>query len=303
MKYVSYKIDLETKQKIENFYLDYKMPNDGDYICFFAKVDNLTITIYESKKGYKVVFTGKNALYEAKIFNPDAEISESKSERKIDFIDLNNQCGSDEVGFGDFFGPLVVVGVYFDSSLTKKLDSIKDSKKLTDEFILSFVPTIIKNVTFSKLTVHNEKYNSLIKKGYNMNQIKAMLHNRVLLNLQKRKPDCKTFYIDQFCDEKLYYNYLKNEKEIVRNITFKTKGESYYPSVALASMIARYCFLQEMDVLSKKYNMNFPKGASKTVDEFATIFIQKYSLEELKKVCKTNFTNFSKLGAVEKPKK
>lgn len=295
MKYVSYKIDLETKQKIENFYLDYKMPNDGDYICFFAKVDNLTITIYESKKGYKVVFTGKNALYEAKIFNPDAEISESKSERKIDFIDLNNQCGSDEVGFGDFFGPLVVVGVYFDSSLTKKLDSIKDSKKLTDEFILSFVPTIIKNVTFSKLTVHNEKYNSLIKKGYNMNQIKAMLHNRVLLNLQKRKPDCKTFYIDQFCDEKLYYNYLKNEKEIVRNITFKTKGESYYPSVALASMIARYCFLQEMDVLSKKYNMNFPRGASKTVDEFATIFIQKYSLEELKKVCKTNFTNFSKL--------
>ena len=189
----------------------------------------------------------------------------------------------------------MVVGVYFDSSLTKKLDSIKDSKKLTDEFILSFVPTIIKNVTFSKLTVHNEKYNSLIKKGYNMNQIKAMLHNRVLLNLQKRKPDCKTFYIDQFCDEKLYYNYLKNEKEIVRNITFKTKGESYYPSVALASMIARYCFLQEMDVLSKKYNMNFPKGASKTVDEFATVFIQKYSLEELKKVCKTNFTNFSKL--------
>ena len=295
MKYVSYKIDLETKQKIENFYDDYKVPNDGDYICFFAKVDNLTITIYESKKGYKVVFTGKNDLYEAKIFNPNAEISESKSERKIDFIDLNNQCGSDEVGFGDFFGPLVVVGVYFDSSLTKKLDSIKDSKKLTDEFILSFVPTIIKNVTFSKLTVHNEKYNSLIKKGYNMNQIKAMLHNRVLLNLQKRKPDCKTFYIDQFCDEKLYYNYLKNEKEIVRNITFKTKGESYYPSVALASMIARYCFLQEMDVLSKKYNMNFPKGASKTVDEFATVFIQKYSLEELKKVCKTNFTNFSKL--------
>ena len=295
MKYVSYKIDLETKQKIENFYDDYKVPNDGDYICFFAKVDNLAITIYESKKGYKVVFTGKNALYEAKIFNPDAEISESKSERKIEFIDLNNQCGPDEVGFGDFFGPLVVVGVYFDSSLTKKLDSIKDSKKLTDEFILSFVPTIIKNVTFSKLTVHNEKYNSLIKKGYNMNQIKAMLHNRVLLNLQKRKPDCKTFYIDQFCDEKLYYKYLKNEKEIVRNITFKTKGESYYPSVALASMIARYCFLQEMDVLSKKYNMNFPKGASKTVDEFATVFIQKYSLEELKKVCKINFTNFSKL--------
>ena len=50
-----------------------------------------------------------------------------------------------------------------------------------------------------------------------------------------------------------------------------------------------------MDVLSKKYNMNFPKGASKTVDEFATVFIKKYSLEELKKVCKTNFTNFSKL--------
>lgn len=295
MEIVSYKIDEETKNKIINFYLDHQELNKGEYIIFFARIDNLTITIYESKKGYKVVFSGENALYEAKIFNPEAKINETIKQEEISFITYHNQCGSDEVGFGDFFGPLIVVAVYFDASLKTTLSSIKDSKKLTDKYILSFVPTILKKVTFSKLTVSDQKYNQLISKGYNMNKIKALLHNKALFNLKQKKPQCTSFFIDQFCEKELYFSYLEKEKEVVKKVTFKTKGESYYPSVALASMIARYCFLKEMENLNKKYNLEFPKGAGKRVDEFAKEFIKKYSVEELKKVCKTNFSNYKRL--------
>ena len=61
MNYVSFAIDTELKNKIENFYRDYQLENTGDYVSFFAKVDNTTITIYTSKKGHKVIFAGSIA--------------------------------------------------------------------------------------------------------------------------------------------------------------------------------------------------------------------------------------------------
>lgn len=294
MENVSFKITEEEKNKIISFYNDYQIENNGMYIVFFAKYETITITIYQSKKGYKVVFNGKNALKEAQIFNKNAEIIIPKETKQIEYETFESQIGSDEVGFGDFFGPLIVVAAYFDKD-NQEIEFIKDSKKLTDSFIMQYVPTIINKVKFSKLTVHNEKYNSLINKGYNMNQIKAILHNTALVNLSKKIPTCKNFFIDQFCNESTYFSYIIDQKERLFDIKFSTKGEQHFPSVALASMIARYCFLLEMDNLSKKYNMTFPKGANITTDAFAQEFIKKYSLEELKKVCKTNFSNYQNL--------
>lgn len=291
MDYVSYKIDEELKNKIIDFYQDYQLENNSQYIIFFAKQENVTITIYESKKGYKVVFAGDNALYEAKIFNPDACVLERKEEEPTIFIDFNAQIGSDEVGFGDFFGPLVVVACYIDGTYEEIISKIDDSKKLDNKYILSFIPQVIDKLIFSKLTVHNEKYNQLISQGYNMNSIKAILHNQALVNLSE-KVKYNHAYIDKFCEEKTYYAYLATQKKVLHNITFKTKAESSYPSVALASMIARYCFLKEMEVLNEKYSFTFPKGASKVVDSCIEVFVKEHSLEDLNKVCKKNFINY-----------
>ena len=79
------------------------------------------------------------------------------------------------------------------------------------------------------------------------------------------------------------------------NITFKTKAESMYPSVALASMIARYCFLKEMEVLNNKYQMEFPKGAGIQADKFVQDFIKVHGIDELRKVAKLNFANYKNL--------
>ena len=300
MENVSFRISEELKDKIMDFYQEYKIDNNGEYIIFFAKYEKITITIFESKKGYKVLFSGEGSLSEAKIFNEDAEIT-IKEKKEISFETFEPQIGSDEVGFGDFFGPLIVVAAYFDGNQSK-LDKIKDSKKLTDQFILEFVPTILKDTIFSKLTVHNDKYNQLINKGYNMNQIKAVLHNYCLVNLHKKMPYVQNVYVDKFCDEKLYYQYLSQSKEVEKHIVFKEKGETYFPSVALASCIARYLFLKEIATLNEKYKVKIPLGASAEVDKFAIEFIKKYGENEFLKICKSNFKNYQKIKEQEQEK-
>ena len=59
--------------------------------------------------------------------------------------------GSDEVGTGDYFGPIVVTATYVDKSNIDFLLElgVKDSKKMSDEQILSIVPKILKNFTCS----------------------------------------------------------------------------------------------------------------------------------------------------------
>ena len=86
----------------------------------------------------------------------------------------------------------------------------------------------------------------------------------------------------------------KNEIK-VDNITFKTKGESSYPSVAVASVMARYAFLLEKQKLEAKYKMKIPFGASTKADEFSKKFIEKYGLKEFDKICKKNFANYKEV--------
>ena len=50
-----------------------------------------------------------------------------------------------------------------------------------------------------------------------------------------------------------------------------------------------------MDLLSKKYGMEIPYGASKKVTEFAKKFVNKYGFDELDKVVKKNFANYKEL--------
>lgn len=293
---ISIKLPEDKINQFIDFYSDYKEENNGEYIVFFAKYNKITITLYESKKGYTATFVGSNALYEASIWDANAKPIEIKAREKAEWLCLDNQIGSDEVGVGDFLLPMIVV-----AALVRKEDiqtlidlGIHDSKKMKDEVILSLGPTLIKNFKVSKLTLTNEKYNEMIAKGENLNSLKAKMHNQALKNLKNKYPVVTNIFIDEFAKEETYYKYLKNDDPI-KGITFKTKGESYYPCIALASVLARYSFLLEKRKLEDKYGVEIPLGAGKKVDEFAKEFVSKHSLEEIKKLAKINFANYSKL--------
>ena len=300
-KIITLTVDSTLVEQIKNHYSSFEVEAKGEYVSFMAKVSGTIITIYSSKKErIKVVFSGDNAYLEAKKWDETIEEpKESKSvKEKAGWICLDDQIGSDEVGVGDFLGPMIVVAAYVSKKDIPVLKEygIQDSKKMTDKRILEVGDFLAKHFKFSKLTLSNQKYNEMLDKGENLNSMKAKMHNRALLNMKKKYEKVSNVFVDQFVQEETYYKYLNDEnEEQVKDIYFKTKGESYFPSVALASVIARYSYLKEMELLSKKYKMEFPFGASKKVTDFAKKFLKKYGEKELYKIAKKNFANYNEV--------
>lgn len=297
---ISFKLTTIQKDKLISKYIQYEIENSNEYIIFFAKFNNLVLTIYEDKnKNYKGTISGTNE----NIFLLENDLIEEYKKPKINevshgFINESNQIGSDEVGFGDFFGPIVVAATYVNNetlNLIKKY-KINDSKKISDEKILEIVPRIINKIDYSILCVDNLKLTELTdEKKYNLNQIKSILHCTVLNNVYKKHNDVDYVFIDKFNEIEKYYEYTKNEPNKIENITFEIHGEEKFPSVALSSWIARYYFLLKIKEISTKYNIDIPLGASKKVDIFAQEFKDKFGIDELNKIVKTNFKNYKNL--------
>ena len=139
---VTIQVNQETRDKIINFYASIQKENKGQYILFFGQNKDLTITVYSSKKedSFKVFFIGELALSEAHRWDKDAkptEPKENKAPTKACWEVLDNQIGSDEVGTGDFFGPICVCAAYIKAKDIKRLRElgIDDSKRLSDERI------------------------------------------------------------------------------------------------------------------------------------------------------------------------
>ena len=301
---ITIKVTKNNLESLEKTYFNYIVERNIGYILFVAKTDKNIITAYDNKKGnnFKVTIQGENTLELAeKWSNSPATLPKKTKEYAVPivYLDVDEQIGSDEVGTGDFFGPIVVCACYANHDTMKVIEDYKitDSKKMSDQKILQVVPSILKKVHFTCKIFSDEKYNMAIKRGYNMNQIKALAHNYVLDKLHKRCPYVKNIYVDQFTPETKYYEYLSSlsPENVQKNIVFREKGELCFPSVALASNIARYTFLQCMDELSKKYGVKIPLGAGKEVNEFAKKFVKKFGAEEFNKIVKQNFKNYSEV--------
>ncbi len=300
-EFVTISVDLTKLEIIREYYSSSLVTATGEYVDFQAKVNDVTITAYLSKKETKkITFVGEGALNEARIWDIDAKPYEEEQLEKAKpaWMYFDDQIGSDEVGVGDFLGPMIVVATFVDKKGIARLKElgIQDSKKMTDKKLLEVGAILVKEFKFSKLTLSNEKYNEMLDKGENLNSMKAKMHNRALLNMHKEYQDVLNIFVDQFVKEETYYKYLNDAKEEqVKGILFKTKGESWFPCVALASVIARYSYLKEMEKLSEKYKMEFPFGASKRVTDFAVEFVKRYGEKELYKVAKKNFANYSEV--------
>ncbi len=298
---ITIKVNKDDLEKIENDYKDYVVDRNIGYILFVIKKDNNIITAYNNKKGnnFSVTFQGEDPYSIAKNYSHNQNIPKKNKESKESpiYIDCNAQIGSDEVGTGDFLGPVVVCSAFVDEETMKLINeyNISDSKKIKDSDILKFVPSIINKIHYDKEVLSIERYNLAKDKGFNLNAIKAILHNKVLLTLHKKCPYVSNIYVDQFVNEDKYYEYLKNIKTVQKDIIFKEKGETYFPSVALASCLARYFFLKEIEAINLKYDVKIPLGAGEKVDTFSKAFIKKFGIEEFNKIAKKSFINYQKV--------
>lgn len=304
---ITLKVSEKTRNQMVDFFQDLKRDKTPAYAIFQAQDGDTVVTLYESGK---CVFQGKDAdlssnfwIETEKINTGRAITTNSDEEKKKDSIYVDPKIyystaiGSDEVGTGDYFGPIVVTAAYVKKEDIKYLESlgVKDSKKLTDEKILEIVPIITSKIKYNTITLSNKDYNSYYAKGYNMNKIKAILHNKALSNLKREKIPYDYIVVDQFAEKYVYFSYLKEVNDVVRDITFVTKGEDKSPAVALASIISRYVFIKEISKMSKELGMLIPKGASDKVDEVAIKVANKYGFDKLNEFVKLNFKNTDKI--------
>lgn len=166
---------------------------------------------------------------------------------------------------------------------------------MNDHNIKEIAPILIDKIKHCVCILNNETYN-LIHKKYNLNAIKAIMHNKAYIQLIEKYKDVPNLkVIDQFCEPKYYFKYLSKQPKTIKDLTFTTKAEDQYLAVALSSILARYYFLISFEKMIEKYNFNFHKGASKLVDQDIELFISRYGLKELEKVGKINFKNYQKI--------
>ncbi len=303
---ITLKVCDKTKEQMVEFFEELRRDKTPPYAVFQAQDGDTVVTLYESGK---VVFQGKDAdlasdfwIETEKINSGHATTSDSREKKKEDkskkILPIRiNSIGSDEVGTGDYFGPIVVTASYVSKeNIDFLLDlKVKDSKKMTDEQILKVVPQIIKKIPYHTFILKNEEYNHYKNQNINMNQMKAILHNKVLYEMKSKNYSYDYIVVDQFEPPKSYFQHIFKATKKVTDIFFLTKAEDQCLSVACSSLISRYIFLKEMDKLSHELGMTLPKGANPMVDEVAKKIVLKYGKEKLTSIAKLNFKNTEKI--------
>jgi ribonuclease HIII len=263
----------------------------SDYIDYaFTSPKGSVATLYSSGK---LVLQGKED------FTPTiTHIKASRGESSF----IQPHIGVDEVGKGDYFGPLVVVACYVNNEFADKISQLgfDDSKKFTDHKIRELYKYVKDYEYYYPSIVTPAEYNDFVNEDGNVSIVLAKQHSKciemALTDLKSKNIHCEKVVIDQFSSSK--NRILDQLGTMGRKVEVEQfhKGESDI-AVAAASIIARGIFLEEFDKMGKKYNFDFPKGASNVIDSGLS-FIEKYSKEELRNVAKVGFKTTQRILAL-----
>ena len=224
------KVNDEIKEKMIEYYKDKTRDKVIPYVVFQAQDEDTVITMYESGK---VMFQGTSADVDAAMWGVALENTSEKKEekKKINKMYYNaSAVGSDEVGTGDYFGPIVVTACFVDKNNLEELEKlgVGDSKKIDDSKILKIAPEIAKIVKYKSVILTNLEYNEKYTKDINMNKIKAILHNKVLYQLvEEEKPKYDYIIVDEFARENRYYEYLKRAITLSISLALEQQKENY----------------------------------------------------------------------------
>ena len=261
------------------------------YTLYFAQKDKLTIAVYE--KGPKVVIQGRGTEDFVK-FRLEPDIL---GEAKLGYEEILNpemfepHFGIDESGKGDFFGPLVIAGVYIDRDLARHFQEIgvADSKRISsDKRIRDLAAAIRKSgAAQSVVVIGPDRYNALFVKIGNLNKLLAWGHARVIENLCALRPQCPRALSDKFADVRVLQRALMEKG---RSITLdqRTKAESDF-AVAAASILAREKFIDWLDTAGRRLGVPLPRGVSASVKDAARKIVANGGREALDAVAKMHF--------------
>ena len=262
------------------------------YTLFFAQKNNLSVAVYE--KGPKVLVQGKG-VEEFVQFELEPKIL---GEAKLGYEEVHSpemfepHFGVDESGKGDFFGPLVVAGVYVDRGIARRLvgAGVQDSKRVgSDARIRALAETIRKGTAglVETVLIGPERYNELYQKFGNLNKLLGWGHARVIENLLAKKSDCPRALSDQFADARVIeQSLLRHGRKI--DIEQRTKAESDI-AVAAASILAREAFINWLERRGKELGLRLERGVSANVKEAAKKLVEMNGPQVLRGLAKVHF--------------
>jgi len=211
----------------------------------------------------------------------------SKLYKNFDLI-----IGSDEVGKGEWYGPLITVATCIKKEDILKFQKIgiKDSKNLRKNQIISLFNES-NNIKFQRYSVTinpqrlNELWRDFTKNNQNYNDLIAWEHQRAILDLLKKIDTSKKILIiiDKFdinkVDKRLK-NLQKNENIKIIQIS---KGERHIP-VALSSIIAKKMWYDKIEEINIKFNISLPKSSIDEIEPQTVHEIGKLFFKNVRKV-------------------
>jgi len=262
------------------------------YTLFFANKNKLSVAVYE--KGPKVLLQGKG-VEEFVQFELEPKIL---GEAKLGYAEVHSpemfepHLGVDESGKGDFFGPLVIAGVYVDRGIARKLieAGVQDSKRITSDARIRALADEIRKTSmglFEVVLIGPAKYNELYETFGNLNKLLAWGHARVIENLLVKKPDCPRSLSDQFADARLIEQSLLRHGQKIQ-IQQRPRAESDI-AVAAASILAREGFINWLEREGKKLGMRLERGVSPAVKATAEKVVETKGPDGLRQVAKVHF--------------
>lgn len=261
------------------------------YTLYFAQKDKLTIAVYE--KGPKAVLQGKGTQDFVQ-FRLEPDIL---GEARLGYEEVLNpemyepHFGVDESGKGDFFGPLVIAGVYVDRDLARHFQDlgITDSKRITsDKRIRDLAEGIRRSrAAQSVVTISPERYNALFTKIGNLNRLLAWGHARIIENLCELRPDCPRALSDKFADVRVLERALMEKGKAIQ-LDQRTKAESDF-AVAAASILAREKFIDWLHTTGQRLGVTLPRGVNTAVKDAARSIVARGGSEALAAVAKMHF--------------
>src|SRR5215831_370068 len=275
-----------------------------EWTIFFAQKNKLSVAVYE--KGPKVLVQGRG-VEEFVQFELEPKIL---GEAKLGYEEVHSpemfeaHFGVDESGKGDFFGPLVISGVYVDRGIARKLldAGVVDSKRIgSDARIRALADTIRKSSLGLAETVliGPAKYNELYEKFGNLNRLLGWGHARVIENLLAKKPDCPRALSDQFADARVVeQSLLRHGRKI--NIEQRPKAESD-TAVAAASILAREAFIGWLERKGQEIGMRLDRGVSGGVKESARKLVETNGPGVLREVAKVHFRTAHEIAPDDYP--
>lgn len=205
---------------------------------------------------------------------------------------LTAHIGTDEAGKGDYFGALVVAGVYVDEQQASQLQTVgvRDSKLLSDTAILSMAEDIKQICSprhYQIIVYQPAQYNRLYQEIHNLNELLAKTHAQAIQRLQK-ETGCQFALVDQFAPEALLLQTLQN---VACSITLEQRPRAEEDiAVAAASILARAEFVQQLAKLSKYAKTELPKGASSPdIVIIGRTIVAQFGQDMLRKLAKMHF--------------